>query len=1029
MATKKTTDKEKTQVAKEERTSEEEQLHTTAETSVIGPPASDTGLNQPPKQDFPIVGIGASAGGLAAFESFFSAIPDDTNPGMAFVLVQHLDPNHKSILTDLIRRYTRMPVYEIKDGMAVQPNCVYVIPPNHDMVLEYGTLQLLEPAEPRGHRLPIDLFFRSLAQSNQEMAIGIVLSGTGSDGTMGVQAIKAEGGMVMAQSSESSEYDGMPRSVIATGQADYILTPAEMPAQLIAYVTQAFGKMPHVAPRAENAMRKIFTLLRTHTGHDFSHYKQNTIFRRIERRMAIWNINSVDEYVRVLEQKPVEVETLFRDLLIGVTSFFRNPAAFEALQEKAIPNLFSGKHSDSVIRVWVPGCSTGEEAYSIGILLQEQMEMLKQIFRVQIFATDIDSRAIGKARSGVYPPTIYLDISAERVNRFFTQDSEGNYRIHKGIRDMIVFSEQDIIKDPPFSKLDLLSCRNLMIYMDRELQKKLIPLFHYALNPGGFLFLGPSETLGEFENIFETLDRKSKLYQSKKNISSGHLPPIGIFIPPRLERGETTKLPGKSPEIKPQLRELTEQTVLQYYSPVGVLVNQHGDILYLHGRTGMYLEPAPGEAGMNILKMAREGLRQELSTALYKAAVNKEPVFHPGLRVKTNGDFTTVNLALRPVTAGPDPYAGAEPNLFLVTFEEVKTPGQSQTEETAIGACEGARESAMEIDARILELKRELQIKEEHLKASNEELETSNEELKSSNEEMQSINEELQSTNEELETSKEELQSVNEELTTVNTELQNKVTDLSQAINDINNLLSGTGIGTIFVDHQMRILRFTPQVTQVINLIPTDVGRPVGHIVSNLLGYSRLVEDIKEVLDTLTPKDIEVQIQKGAWYLLRIRPYRTIENVIKGAVITFTDITDVKQAKESLKESEEMRRIAAIVFNASDAITLQDMDGHILAWNPRAESLYGWNEAEALKMNISSLVPESRREEELAVLKKLSRAEVLEPYYTQRLTKEGRIVEVGLTSTPLVNEAGEVYAIATTEREVKSENKKKEGND
>ena len=1014
-------------IKKKEVTGKEEKLHTTEETSISELPAPDANSNKSPKEDFPIVGIGASAGGLAAFGNLFSAIPDDTNPGMAFILVQHLDPNHKSILTDLIGRYTRMPVYEVKDGMVVQPDCVYVIPPNHDMIFQDGALQLLEPAEPRGHRLPIDLFFRSLAQCKQELAIGIVLSGTGSDGTLGTRAIKAEGGMLMVQTPESSEYDGMPRSAIATGLVDYILEPAEMPAQLIAYVTQAFGKRPHAVFKAEDAMKKIFTLLRTQTEHDFSHYKQNTISRRIDRRMAIQNIKSVDEYVRYLEQKPAEVEALFHDLLIGVTSFFRNPTAFEALREKVIPNLFTDKHPDSAIRIWVPGCSTGEEAYSIGILLQEQMEMLKQLFKVQIFATDIDSRAIGEARSGVYPASISIDISPERLERFFTHDSSGNYRIRKSIRDMVVFSEQDIIKDPPFSKLDLLSCRNMLIYMDRELQKKLIPLFHYALNPGGFLFLGPSETVGEFENLFGTLDRKSKLYH-KKDVSSGR-PPIGTFIPSRPENRETQRPSGKAPiESKPQLRELTEQTMLQHYAPVGALVNQQGDILYLHGRTGMYLEPAPGEAGLNILKMAREGLRQELATDLYKAAVNKEPVFHPGLRVKTNGDFTTVNLALRPVAAGLDAAAG--PNLFLVTFEETKTSEQSQTgKAAAIGAGEGAFESAVEGDARILELKRELQIKEEHLKASNEELETSNEELKSSNEEMQSINEELQSTNEELETSKEELQSVNEELATVNTELEKKVADLSQAINDMNNLLAGTGIGTIFVDHQLRILRFTPAVTQVINLIPTDVGRPVGHIVSNLLGYTRLVEDIKEVLDSLIPKDIDVQAREGSWYLLRIRPYRTLENVIKGAVITFTDITEMKRAREILKESETIRRLAVVVHDAGDAITLQDMEGHILAWNPKAEKIYGWSEAEALTMNISSLIPASRKEEELATLKKLSHAEVLEPYRTQRLTKDGRIVEVWLTATSLVNEAGEVYATATTEREIKSENTKKEDHD
>ena len=1023
MVENKTAGKGKTQVP------EEKQLQTAEETSTDEYPASDADSNKSPTEDFPIVGIGASAGGLAAFEAFFSAISDDKEPGMAFVLVQHLDPNHKSILTDLIGRYTWMPVYEVKDGMVVQPNCVYVIPPNYDLVLEYGTLQLQKPAEPHGHRLPIDLFFRSLAQSKQELAIGIILSGTGSDGTLGARAIKTEGGMVMVQNPESSEYDGMPRSAIAAGLTDYILPPAEMPVSLIDYVTQAFGKKPKLETRAEEAMKKIFNLLRSQTGHDFSHYKQNTITRRTERRMAIKNFESVGEYVRYLEQKPAEVDALFHDLLIGVTNFFRNPAAFETLRKKVIPDLFTGNHPDSAIRVWVPGCSTGEEAYSIGILLKEQMEMMNQIFQVQIFATDIDSQAIERARSGVYPPIISVDISPERLERFFIPGSDGNYRIQKSIRDMIVFSEHDIIKDPPFFKLDLISCRNVLIYMDGELQKKLIPLFHYALNPGGFLFLGPSETVSKFEDLFDTVDRKSKLYR-KKDVSSGRFP-IRPFIPSRVKSREIQRPSGKAPvESKPQLQRLTEQAMLQYYAPVGVLINQRGDVLYIHGHTGKYLEPALGEAaaGLNILNMAREGLRQELTVDLYKVLVDKKPVLHPGLRVKTNGDFTTINMALRPVKAGFDAFSG--PDLFLVTFEELPEWEQSQTGKAAkIEADQGTPESLTEVDTRILELKRELKIKEERLKDYNEELETSNEELKSSNEEMQLINEELQSTNEELESSKEELQSVNEELITVNAELQNKVTEQLQAVNDMNNLMASTNIGIIFVDYQLRIKRFTPAVTQVINLIPTDVGRPIEHTVSNLSGYDHLVEDIKEVLDTQVPKDLEVQSKKGLWYLMRILPYITLENVIKGAVITFTEITEIKRAREILKESEAIRRLAVIAHDASDAITLQDINGHILAWNPMAERMYGWSEAEALKMNISNLVPESRSKEELSVLKKLSRAEVLKPYRTQRLSKDGRIVEICLTATSLVNEADEVYAISTTEREIKPENMKKEGHE
>jgi two-component system CheB/CheR fusion protein len=980
---------------------------------------ADTGFHS--QVAFPIVGIGASAGGLAAFEAFFSGMPADIDPGMAFVLVQHLAPDHKSILSDLVKRYTRMQVFEVEDGMTVKPNCAYIIPPNHDMAFLNGALQLLEPAAPRGLRLPIDFFFRSLAQDQHERAICIVLSGTGSDGTLGVRTVKGEGGMVMAQNPESTEYDGMPRSAIATGLVDYVLPPAEMPAQLITYVAHAFGKAPHpVSPpthKPEGAMKKIFVLLRSQTGHDFSQYKQSTISRRVERRMAVHQIERLDGYVRYMQQHPTEVDSLFRDLLIGVTSFFRDREAFEAFQEQVIPRLFANKPAGELIRVWVPGCSTGEEAYSIAILLQERLDTLRQSLKAQVFATDIDSGAIGQARAGVYPASIAADISPERLSRFFTQEPDGSaYRIHKGIRDMMVFSEQDVIKDPPFSKLDLISCRNLLIYMGGELHKKLLRLFHYALNPGGVLFLGTSETVGEFADHFATLDRKSKLYLRKEDVPGAQRPAIGKNFAPTTKGGAASRSSEKTPGAnKLQLHELTERGLLQHYAPVGALVSERGDILYLHGRTGLYLEPAPGEAGMNILKMAREGLRRELTTALYNAVAHKEPVSHLGLRVKTNGDFTTVDLTVRPVTVGPD--AAAESNLFLVIFEETPADEQRPEKAAAVDAVEAAGEAGLDVDARIAALKQELRSKEEYLQTTNEELETSNEELKSSNEEMQSVNEELQSTNEEMETSKEELQSVNEELATVNTELQQKVSDLSRAINDMNNLLAGTGIGTIFVDHQLRIQRFTPAVTQVINLILSDVGRPVGHIVSNLVGYNSLVGDVQEVLNTLTPQEVEVQTQAGGWYLLRIRPYRTLENVIEGAVITFTEITEMKKVQAALRESEGLRRLAVVVRDSRDAILVQDLEGRIIAWNPGAVRIYGWSEAEALAMNIRDLIPEDQRAKALAIVKQLARAEVLEPYRLQRIAKDGRIVEVWLTATALVNETEQAYAIATTERE------------
>ncbi len=874
------------------------------------PPLPEESETVFPKLHFPIVGIGASAGGLAAFEAFFKGMPADVDPGMAFVLVQHLAPDHKSILTDLIRRYTRMQVFEVEDGMTVQPNCAYIIPPNRDMAFLSGTLQLMEPSAPRGQRLPIDFFFRSLAQDQHERAIGIVLSGTGSDGTLGVRSIKGEGGMVMAQNPESTEFDGMPRSAINTGLVDYELPPAEMPAQLIAYVVHAFGKLPRPGsvpgPKYENTMKKIFILLRSQTGHDFSQYKPSTINRRIERRMAVHQIDTMDSYVKYLQQTPAEVDALFRDMLINVTNFFRDPEAFQALENQVITKLFVDKPANAVIRVWIPGCSTGEEAYSIAILLVERMEALTQNFTVQMFATDIDSRAIASARAGLYPASIALDISPTRLARFFTlEPGGGNYRIHKGIRDMLVFSEQNVIKDPPFSKIDLISCRNLMIYLNSDLQKKLIPLFHYALNPGGRLFLGTSETIGEFNDLFISLDRKAKLYQRKEDLHSlypqghRHRAPLSRFLPPMkaMDAGRTavkTALPVKLP-----LRELTEQALLLQVAPACALVNGQGDILYLHGRTGRYLEPTPGEAGIsNILKMAREGLRLELSTALYKAVGINEIIRIPKLRVKTNGDFTMVNLTISPVKAGAEE---SESPLYLVILEE-------EPEEAGAGVQAQGIEAFDTVDARIAELQKELRAKDEYIQSTREQMDTANEELKSSNEEMQSVNEELQSTNEELETSKEELQSVNEELATVNAELNTKVLDLSRTNNDMNNLLAGTNIGTVFVDHQLRILRFTPTASAIINLILSDVGRPVAHVVTNLLGYDALVADVQAVLDTLLPKEAEVQTREGKWYTMRIQPYRTIDNVIEGVVITFVDITEVVRIREELRIANEMIR-------------------------------------------------------------------------------------------------------------------------
>ncbi len=895
-----------------------------AAASAAPPDAGDS-----PALGFPIVGIGASAGGVAAFEAFFSGMPAGADPGMAFVLVQHLSPDHKSILSELIRRYTRMQVFEVEDGMPVHPNCAYIIPPGRDMAFLGGTLQLLEPTAPRGQRMPIDFFFRSLAQDQHERAIGIVLSGTGSDGTLGVRAIKGEGGMVTAQTPESTEYDGMPRSAIATGLVDYVLRPAEMPAQLLAYVTHAFGRPPRPAPvplsKAESALKKIFIVLRAQTGHDFSQYKLSTVQRRIERRMAVQQIDTIDNYVHYLQHTPAEAEALFRDLLIGVTSFFRDPDSFHALDALVVVQICASKPTDGVIRVWAPGCATGEEAYSLAILLAERQQALKRSFKVLIFATDIDSQAIALARAGSYPASIAADVSPERLARFFAVESDGAYRVRKNIRDMLVFSEQDVIKDPPFSRLDLISCRNLLIYMGGELQRKLIPLFHYALNPGGYLFLGASETIGEHGDLFATLERKWKVYQRKPDAQG--MPRLALsaaLMPPAAEARARPPAGGRAAAGKLSLRELTEQAVLQQVAPVAALVNGNGDIYYLHGRTGLYLEPTPGDVGVNnILKMAREGLRRDLATALHKASAGQAVVRSLGLRVKTNGDYVAVDLTVLPVADGP--VAGGDALLYLVILQQrpddlrsAQPPALAATDaaggaETADGVetpdrADAAVGAAATARLRVAALQQELQAKDEYIQTTVEELETTNEEIKSANEEMQSVNEELQSTNEELETSKEELQSVNEELATVNAELQAKVADLSRANNDMNNLLAGTGIATVFVDHSLRIMRFTPAATRIINLIQNDIGRPVGHIVSNLVGYDRLLMDVKGVLDTLIPRELEVQTKTGAWYTMRIQPYRTLDNMIEGAVLTFVDVSLIKQTQEALLRSESLLR-------------------------------------------------------------------------------------------------------------------------
>lgn len=964
---------------------------------------------------FPIVGIGASAGGLSAFESFFSTIPKNSTINMAFVLIQHLDPNHESMLSEIIQKYTTMNVYEAKEGMIVHPNCVYIIPPKFYIQIFNGALLLSEPPTPRTKHLPIDFFLSSLAQDQHKNSRAVILSGTGTDGSLGIKSIKEQGGIVFAQDINSAEFDGMPKSAIETGSVDIECIPSDMYKALISetFPTTQKHLFDDTIHKNENTLLKIFALLREQTSHDFSMYKPNTIGRRIDRRMSVHNIKNLDEYYKYLQQTKNEVNQLFKDLLIGVTNFFRDSDAFLFVEEQTIPQLFSNKISNEIIRIWVTACSTGEEAYSLAILIAEYKEKHKMSCLVQIFATDIDARAIATARRGIYPASITEDVSKERLEKYFTKSTNKKvYHINKYIRDMLIFSVHNTVKDPPFSNMDLISCRNLLIYMNIQLQEKLISSFHYALKKDGVLFLGSSESLGTLTDFFSVLDHKSKVYQCKKDTQ--RRPPLkGHFSAMNEYASQFTN--KVNPIEKIPLREITEQAILGHISLCAILVNNSGDILYVHGRTGIYFELPSGEIHVNnILKLAREGLQEELILAFKKVKTSKYFVSKRGLRVKCDTQFNIVNLNIRSIAQNS--LLKTHSDLYLLILEEATDSTITIPTQDVTTLKNKSKPNPANYNLEIQSLKTEVKIQKEFLQDANEKLRFSNEEFKSYNEEIQSMYEELQSTNEELETSKEELQSVNEELSTVNAELHIKVNDLSRANNDMNNLLAGTEIGTVFVDHSLCILRFTPAVIDIINFILGDLGRPLNHIMTNLINYDDLVVDVQKVLDTLIPIEHEVKTKNNYSYLMKIQPYRTLDNVIEGAVISFFDITEIVIMREELQEANKSSRLAVVVRDAIDAITVHDMQGKILAWNPGAQKLYGWSEEEALQMNVKDRIPKNLQKEDIKKLKELSQSKILESYKTKRLTKDSKEIEISVISSALYNEQNKMYAISTTER-------------
>jgi two-component system, chemotaxis family, CheB/CheR fusion protein len=841
---------------------------------------------------FSIVGIGASAGGLEALEQFFANVPENT--GLAYVVIQHLDPNHVGILPELLQRTTKLKVIQVSDHLQVRPNHIYVIPPNKSMSVLNGYLHLFEPIEMRGLRLPIDYFFRSLAEDQHEKSIGVILSGMGSDGSLGLKAIKEKNGIVLVQDPLTAKFDAMPQSAVNSVTVDILAPADELPAKLIAFLKYSLTTVqkPEIDHKSKSNLEKIIILLRSQTGHDFSLYKNKTMFRRIERRMNVHQIDKIAHYVRFLQENPKELDILFNELLIGVTNFFRDAAVWEKLKEKVLPDLFREMPNGYVFRAWITGCSTGEEAYSLAIIFNEAYEKVKndKHFTLQIFATDIDGNAIERARKGFFSHNIVADLAPARISQFFIKEESG-FRVNNTIREMIVFAPHNVIKDPPFTKMDLLFCRNLLIYMEADLQKKLMNLFHYSLNPGGIMVLGTAENENSQSNLFTPVDVKLKIFKSSEIAANTGMTDFPSSFTSTGKQHQTEMRPSKMVE---NIQTLADQILLENFAPACVLINRDGDILYIRGRTGKYLEPAAGKANWNIYAMAREGLDKELPAAIRKAKENFEPVKLHKIKIGTNGGTQIVDITLQRIEK-PETIK----NSIIVVFSDVASMPRRAKRRT--------KNENQNMSYREQELELELQRANEELQSTREEMQTTQEELKSTNEEMQSTNEELQSTNEELTTSKEEMQSLNEELQTVNIELQSKIADYVVADNDMKNLLNSTDIATLFLDKELNIRRFTDQLTKIFKLRPSDIGRPFTDMVTDLQ-YPEIRDHANEVLRTLIFKETDISTNDHRWFTVRIMPYRTIDDRIDGLVMTFIDISKAKKTEELLNINNKKER-------------------------------------------------------------------------------------------------------------------------
>jgi len=897
------------------------------------PPAGREALTSP--DDVLIVGIGASAGGIEAIQAFFEGLPEDLE-GVAFVVVMHLDPERESSLAEVLQHRTSLKVQQLTERHKIEAGSVYVIPPNKSLSVADGYLSVEEFAQPRGRRAPIDLFFRSLAQSPGG-GIGIAMSGGGSDGAVGLKAVEEAGGLVMVQDPDEAAHDSMPLSVIATGMVDFVL-PARELAVKVAEFRRSWGAIQVPEQQTElpkdeqEALQGILGLLWNRTGHDFCDYKDSTVLRRIERRMQVHHVESLGQYLDFLRTHPPEAQALLKSLLISVTQFFRDGDSWDALAENVIPELLEGDPEENV-RVWVPGCATGEEAYSIAILLAERAADLAQAPEFQIFASDLDEEALAFARRGVYPEAIEADVSEERLQRFFSREGH-HYRVKEELRERVLFASHNLLKDPPFSRLRLVTCRNLLIYLNRPLQQKVVRIFEYALRPGGYLFLGSAESVDGDTGAFRSADKKHRIYRREETGEPARLPELAFDARSVDERRIEPARPIRQRGTLPSDELERHEEFLESHAPPSIVVTADHKILHLSESAGRYLERPGGLPSNDILREVRSELRLDLQAALSMAFDAGRSTSTRPIKVRFNGEASWVHIIVQPGHGETDTGDRA-----LVLFAEVEATGAGHAEDTD-GPTHAERSPLVH---RLEEETRRLR---DRLQATIEQYESSKEEMKAANEELQSMNEEYKSTAEELETSKEEIQSVNEELTTVNQELKEKVEELAQANSDLQNLMAATEVGTLFLDRDLNIQRYTPHITELFNVMPGDVGRSITHLTHDV-EYEHLVEDAELVLDKLVPLEREVRGRRGAWFLMRMRPYRTMKDRIDGVVVTFIDITRRRDEEEARRKAEERYRL--LVQSVEEyAIILLDTEGQIATWNIGAERLFGYDESEAL---------------------------------------------------------------------------------